>query len=222
MRGLIVGGGVTLAFLAAPAWGATKDVTVEDFDFSPANITITQGDRVTWTFEGENHSVTSDSDSAEKFDSDPGNPFPLHPAGTKYSHDFFKAGSFSYHCKVHSSMTGTVTVTPAGGGPPPDTTAPAVSQVKVKAGRTCRHKKNCKRRGTKISFQLSEPARVRITFKRSKGKQPKPVSRQEPAGKSTVKLGLKRLPRGRYKMKLVATDVSGNAAKPVRRKFRIR
>ena len=212
MRGLIVGGGVTLAFLAAPAWGATTGVAVEDFDFAPADITITQGDRVTWTFEGQNHSVTSDASSAEKFDSDPGNPFPLHPAGTTYSHDFKTPGSFSYHCKVHSSMTGTVKVNPAGGGPPPDTMAPAVSQVKVKAGRTCKGRKNCKKRPTKISFQLSEAARVRITFKRSKGKQPKPVSRQAPAGKTTVKLSTKRLRRGRYKMKLVATDASGNAA----------
>ncbi len=222
MRGLIVGGGVLAAFLAAPAWAATEDVTVGNNFFSPADVTVTQGDRVTWTFQGQNHSVTSDSGSAEEFDSDPGNPFPVHPSGSKFSHDFKTPGSFSYHCKVHSSMTGTVKVNPAGGGPPPDTMAPAVSQVKVKAGRTCKGRKHCKKRPTKISFQLSEAARVRITFKRSKGKQPKPYVRHRPAGKTTVKLSPKRLRRGRYKMKLVATDAAGNAAKPVRRKFRVR
>jgi hypothetical protein len=73
-----------------------------------------------------------------------------------------------------------------------------------------------------VTFQLSEAAGVRITFKRAKGKQPKPVVRQEPAGQHSVKLSLKRLPRGRYAMKLVATDASGNASAPVKRTVRVR
>jgi plastocyanin len=212
-----------VAFLVAPAWGATKDVTVGNNFFSPDTVTINQGDRVTWTFSGENHSVTSDPDSAEQFDSDPSTDSPLHLPGDKFSHDFNTPGTFSYHCKVHSTMHGTVVVkAPGGGGPPPDTTPPAVNAVKVRAGRSCRKRKHCKKRATKITFQLSEPARVRITFHRSKGKQPKAVVRQAKAGQTTVKRSLKQLPRSRYTMKLVATDASGNAAKPVKRKFRVR
>jgi plastocyanin len=224
MRRLLLGAGLTLACLVAPAWGATKDVNVEDNFFSPAKVTIVQGDRVTWHWKGQNHSVTSDSDSAEKFDSDPTNPEPLHPPEpVTFSHDFKKVGTFNYHCKIHSTMHGTVVVKPASGGPPPDTTPPAVNSVKVRAGRSCHKRKHCRKRATKITFQLSEPARVRITFKRSsKGKQPKPVVRQAPAGQTSVKRSLKQLPRGRYAMKLVATDTSGNAAKPVKRTVRVR
>jgi plastocyanin len=224
MRRLLLGAGVMVAFLVAPAWGATKDVTVENFDFSPGTVTITQGDRVTWHWSDANHSVTSDPGSAEKFDSDPGDPQPLHPPEpTTFSHDFMKAGTFTYHCKVHPSMQGKVVVKPpAGSGPPPDTTPPAVNSVKVRAGRSCHKRKHCKKRATKITFQLSEAARVRITFKRSKGKQPKPVVRQAPAGQTTVKRSVKQLPRGRYAMKLIATDASGNASKPVKRTVRVR
>ena len=224
----VLGGAVLAAALAAvPAWAATTEVKVEDFEFKPASITVALNDRVTWRFTGAdtNHSVTSDAGQGDSFDSDPGNPSPVHAPGYTFSHDFKKAGRFTYFCKVHPSMTGSVTVRAPSGGttPPPDTAAPLVSSLKVKGGRKCRKRaRKCRNRRTRISFSLSEAARVRIAFKRRRGKSPKPVVRQLDAGVASLRLSTRRVPRGRYTLTLVATDGVGNASAPRKRRFRVR
>ena len=53
-----------LAFIAglvctAPAFGATHDVIVRNFEFDPPDITVVQGDLVRWTWESGSHTVTS-------------------------------------------------------------------------------------------------------------------------------------------------------------------
>src|SRR3954469_14788589 len=112
MRRLLLGAGLTFVWLAVPAWAATKDVDVSGFAYSPQTIQIDPGDTVTWHFSGPdlNHSVTSDDGQSESFDSDAGNPSPLHAPTDTFSHTFAAAGKFTYHCKVHSFMTGTVQI----------------------------------------------------------------------------------------------------------------
>jgi plastocyanin len=222
MRRVLLGVGLTVALVVAPAWGATTEVKVENYSFKPATITINQNDRVTWRFTGTdtNHSVTSDAGSAESFDSDPGNSAPFHAPGYTFSHDFKKPGRFTYHCKPHPYMQGTVVVRGGGGG---DTTAPLVSGLKAKGGRKCRRKqRKCRNRNTRISFSLSEFAGVVIKFKRRRGRSPKPVARRLGAGPRRIRLSTRRVPRGRYKMTLVATDSAGNSSQPVTRRFRVR
>ena len=64
---------------------------------------MTAGQKVTWTnTDGFPHTVTADNGS---FDSGPV------AAGTSYARTFKQAGTFAYHCKIHSSMHGTVVVT---------------------------------------------------------------------------------------------------------------
>ncbi len=76
---------------------------IQDFTFTPDPIEITAGDTVTWTNrDGFAHTVTADDDS---FDS--GN---IDPDGT-FEQTFDEAGDFTYHCNIHTQMTGTVTVT---------------------------------------------------------------------------------------------------------------
>jgi plastocyanin len=75
---------------------------IQDFTFVPDPIEIEAGDTVTWTNDdGFAHTVTADDDS---FDS--GN---IDPDGT-FEQTFDEAGEFTYHCNIHSQMTGTVTV----------------------------------------------------------------------------------------------------------------
>ena len=84
---------------------ATNAVTIDNFAFSPANITVKKGTTVTWTNkDSATHTVTSTSGPAS-FDS--GNL----PNGKTYSFTFNTAGTYQYHCTIHSGMTGTVTVT---------------------------------------------------------------------------------------------------------------
>ena len=88
---------------AAPAGGATA-VSIKDFAFSPASDSVPTGSKVTWTNNDTTaHTVTFDDGSA-----DSGNLAP----GSTFDHTFASAGTFAYHCAIHSQMHGTVTVTP--------------------------------------------------------------------------------------------------------------
>jgi plastocyanin len=79
-------------------------VGITNFAFSPASITVKAGTTVTWT---NNDSV------AHTIVGDNGGPSSGSIAqGGTYSYVFNTAGTLAYHCSIHPSMTGTVTVTP--------------------------------------------------------------------------------------------------------------
>jgi plastocyanin len=88
-------------------------VAIEDFYFEPADAAIQPGDTIMWVNEGNTpHTVTSDDG---QFDSEVLNP------GESFMFTFPEAGTFSYHCEIHPSMTGSVSVGEAasgGGGTP--------------------------------------------------------------------------------------------------------
>lgn len=80
-------------------------VTISGFAFSPASITVPVGTKVTWTNQDSTtHTVTADD--GKTFDS--GNL----ANGATFSFTFTTAGTFAYHCAIHSSMKATVIVTP--------------------------------------------------------------------------------------------------------------
>lgn len=85
--------------------GATViDISIAGFAFGPENQTVSVGTTVRWTNDDStDHTVTSDGgggplDSAN-----------LPPGGT-YEHTFDTVGSFPYHCTIHPSMMGSITV----------------------------------------------------------------------------------------------------------------
>ena len=88
-------------------------MTIADFQFTPAQITINQGDTVTWTNNGPTpHSATAPDGS---FDTG------IFPAGQSRSHTFNDAGTFSYICTPHPNMHGTIVVQASqSGGDTPD------------------------------------------------------------------------------------------------------
>ena len=83
---------------------ATDKVTIQNFAFSPASITVKVGTKVTWTNkDSAAHTVTGDSNDGPA-------------SGTlaqdaSYSFTFTKAGTFKYDCSIHPDMKGTVIVT---------------------------------------------------------------------------------------------------------------
>lgn len=93
---------------AAPV--SANTVTMENFAFNPSSITVKKGTTVTWTNKDSvAHQVSSD-------------PYPSHTdlpglfsnslsQNQTYSFTFDKIGVFGYHCQIHPSMKGTVTVT---------------------------------------------------------------------------------------------------------------
>ena len=88
----------------SPATPATNGsaVSITDFAFQPAAITVAVGTTVTWTNnDSASHTITADDGS---FTSD------TLATGATFSHTFDTAGTVTYHCSIHPSMTGTVTV----------------------------------------------------------------------------------------------------------------
>lgn len=85
---------------------ATANVTIKNSAYTPAQITVKVGTKVTWTQEDSlRHDVAPDNSSSDFTGSE------LLSKGESYSFTFTKAGTYSYHCTPHPFMKGTVTVT---------------------------------------------------------------------------------------------------------------
>ena len=75
---------------------------IESSGFEPANLNIPTGTTVTWTnHDGMAHTV---------FNTDKVFISEMLDTGEKYSFVFHKAGTYPYHCSIHSKMTGTINV----------------------------------------------------------------------------------------------------------------
>lgn len=88
---------------------ATANVTISDFRFTPATVTVVEGDTVTWTNDGP----TGHSATASNGDFDTG----IFPAGESRSETFDTPGTYAYICTPHPNMEGTVVVEAAGSDP---------------------------------------------------------------------------------------------------------
>jgi plastocyanin len=77
-------------------------VKVVDFAFKPGTVTIPKGSAVKWINKGSvTHSTTSDTGLWSK---------DLKP-GDSFKRTFKRVGTFKYHCRFHSNMTGKISVT---------------------------------------------------------------------------------------------------------------
>jgi len=82
--------------------GGGNAVTIQNFSFGPATLEVPVGTTVTWTNkDSTNHTATADDGS---FDSK------AISTGQTFTQTFTTAGTFTYHCSIHTTMTGTITV----------------------------------------------------------------------------------------------------------------
>jgi plastocyanin len=104
---------------ATPRPGATPTpppvtvVSIQDFSFTPAMVTVRVGDTVQWNWAGGTHSTTSGACPSCNPDGhwDSG----VKSTGSTFSHTFTSSdlGTRPYYCTVHLTlMTGTVQVNP--------------------------------------------------------------------------------------------------------------
>lgn len=84
---------------------ATNTVTMRNFAFSPAAITVKEGTTVTWTNKDSVAHTVTETDGK-----DGPNSADVQPNAT-YSFTFNSPGTYHYQCTVHPEMVGTVTVT---------------------------------------------------------------------------------------------------------------
>jgi plastocyanin len=123
--------GIALAALVSGTYASDQVVNVSDYAFSPRDVTVSVGEKVTWTNTQGEHNVRFDDGSFEM----PSDAM----SGWTVERTFNAPGTFRYYCEPHVGlgMTGTVTVTgtapapapvppggPAPGEPPPPGAGP--------------------------------------------------------------------------------------------------
>jgi plastocyanin len=112
-------GGATPRPSPSPSGGATprptpsatpgaNTIVISNSGFQPINLTIHVNDRVTWT----NNDTIAHTTTSNTNVWDSGNI----PSGQSFSYTFTSPGTFPYHCTIHPSMTGTITVLAGTGG----------------------------------------------------------------------------------------------------------
>jgi plastocyanin len=104
-----IGAGIALALalVVAPVVAADRTVTIQGFAFSPKTVSVNVGDTVTWRNNDDTAHTATDSGKFNTGDIGP---------GAAKSVTFKAAGTYSYICAIHPTMTGTVVVRAAGGG----------------------------------------------------------------------------------------------------------
>jgi plastocyanin len=105
MRASIIFAGVLSASLlsAIPARAATTTVTINNYIFMPATLTVHPGDTVIWTNQ-DSIPHTATATGGKGFDSGAIDP------GESWKFVFTKAGNFPYGCAIHPDMRGTINV----------------------------------------------------------------------------------------------------------------
>ena len=95
----LAAGGTTRAFAAAEG-----QVTIDNFTFSPQNLSVAAGTRVTWTNRDDIPHKLLSADGKGPIAS------PLLDTDDKYSLTFATPGRYAYFCSLHPHMQGEVTV----------------------------------------------------------------------------------------------------------------
>lgn len=103
-----------------PPGASVVGVTIQDFSFAPATLTIKTGTTVRWTNNGPSpHTVTSDMgvwDSGTLGAPTMGGGYGGGSAAGSYQFTFNIAGTYGYHCSIHPPLMypnfrGTINVT---------------------------------------------------------------------------------------------------------------
>jgi len=84
-------------------------VAIQNFAFTPQKVTVTKGSTVTWVNQDAfEHEVVNDASGSNAA----GAIFKSNSLGkgASYSFTFTSPGVYPYHCSIHPSMTGTITV----------------------------------------------------------------------------------------------------------------
>ena len=192
--------------------------SVAVYGYAPAEIQLVTGDIVNWVWDGPdtNHTVTADPGQAETFDSDPGVPAGSvqHSVGDNYFHTFHRAGRFTYTCRVHPFMRGTIVVR--------DPFKPVFSRFIVAPRRFCTAE-GCPLGRLRITISESSTLRGRIQRRTRSGYRN--VRRVGPLqlrfGSSSRRIPVAGLRPGTYRVAAVAIDPAGNRSKQARAAFTV-
>ena len=83
---------------------AKNEIMIDDFAFSPAQLTVPRGTRLVWTNRDDDpHTVTSSAEP-KAFAS------PALDTGESFAVTFDQPGTYRYFCSIHPQMEGTIVV----------------------------------------------------------------------------------------------------------------
>jgi plastocyanin len=224
--------------LPATAGAANRRIAIGHYQWSESDVTVNLGEHVTWYWVGPDtmHSVTGTSANDLDVDTDPGTNLPHHNLGDSFKHTFDTPGTYSFHCKLHPAVAGTITVEPTPGDPntEPDPVPPSNVDVKAPYLSDTRLDRSSFPRpaGTTLNFSLNEKSSLDSEYYRLPGKH---GGKRKFAGWRVWTgghVGFNHVPfatrgkhftprPGRYVSLLRATDASNNESKASRVKFSI-
>jgi plastocyanin len=93
---------VTPSIPPGQVFSGEAEIEIEDFSFTPEEITITAGTTVKWSNKDDSaHTVAGDDGSWGS---------PRLSKGDEFMFTFNEPGTYTYHCAIHPSMTGTIVV----------------------------------------------------------------------------------------------------------------
>jgi plastocyanin len=98
---LAIAAAIGLFLGSAPAYAEDTNITIDNFTFAPAELTVKVGTTVTWTNHDDiPHTIVSAGKFRSKaLDTD-----------NSFSFTFTAAGDYKYFCSLHPHMTGTIKV----------------------------------------------------------------------------------------------------------------
>ena len=104
----LLAGGLTAAQAtetqAMEAQAVEARATIDNFSFSPAELVVAVGTRVTWTNRDDIPHTLTDAATPRAMKSPPLD------TGEDFAFTFDKAGTYAYFCSLHPHMQGTVVV----------------------------------------------------------------------------------------------------------------
>jgi len=227
-----------LAVLPAAAGAANRRIAIGHYQWSDKAISLDLGEHVTWYWVGPDtqHSVTETSPAPGAIDTDPNSNIPHHDLGYKFQIDFNQPGTYTFHCKLHPSVGGTVNVSAAPGDPNTEPDPVPRSNIDVRPPHlsevALRHPA-MGRRGTTLRYGTDEPASLDAEIYRVAGNRKHHLSFAGYRTWQSGNVGYNRVhfggaskhfqPKpGAYVAFLRASDASRNETKRQRLSFTIR
>jgi plastocyanin len=224
-----------LLVAAAPAGAANRRIAIGHYQWSDPNISVDLGEHVTWYWVGPDtmHSVTGTSVNDAGVDTDPGTNIPHHNIGDSFKYTFSSPGTYTFHCKLHPAVAGTITVSAVPGDPNTESDPVPRSNVDLKPpylSDVHLDSSSFSKTGTRLHYSLNEAAKLDAEYYRL----PKQGHRQFAGWRIWRKghVGYNEVPfatrgrhfapkPGRYEAVLRAKDASNNETRPQRVDFAI-
>lgn len=223
---------LVLTLLLAPvADAANRRIAISDYQWSDGDVRIDLGEHVTWYWTGPDtmHSITGQPPNATRWDSDPGS-LPKHDIGDDYAITFDQPGTYNFQCKIHSLVSGEVTVSNTPGDPEtePDPIPKSKVDLKPPKMRRITLPRKFGPRGAPLTYSMNERGKLSVEYYRyRKGKKRFAgyATYKAHVGFNNARIG-KRKPHfkpqpGRYLVELRVTDAAHNTSKAKKRRFRI-